>query len=106
MAGPRKVDAVVVGAGITGLAAAFRLQSKGRSVVVLEAGSRAGGTIESVEREGFLFELGPALLSSPAAADLARELRLAGSRIEAGAVAARREVWTGERLQPVPANPL
>jgi oxygen-dependent protoporphyrinogen oxidase len=74
--------------------------------VVLEAGGRAGGTIESVAREGFFFELGPAFLSSPVAADLAREVGLGGSLIEAAPVAARREVWTGKRLEPVPANPL
>ncbi len=102
----RRLDVVVVGAGITGLAAAHHLRRAGRSVVVLEAGSRAGGTIESVGREGFLFELGPALLSSRPGVDLAREVGLENSLIEAAPVAARREVWTGKRLEPVPENPL
>ncbi|RPI41867.1 MAG: FAD-binding oxidoreductase, partial [Bacteroidetes bacterium] len=34
-----EADVVVVGAGITGLTAAYMLSSNGRSVIVLEAGS-------------------------------------------------------------------
>lgn len=36
-------DAVIIGAGVAGLAAARKLQSLGRSVVVVEASSRIGG---------------------------------------------------------------
>lgn len=41
--GSRECDVVVVGAGLSGLAAARRLESQGRSVVVLEARPRVGG---------------------------------------------------------------
>jgi oxygen-dependent protoporphyrinogen oxidase len=51
--------AVVVGAGITGLACAFRLQQLGIRAVILEAGAKAGGVISTVRRNGFLFEAGP-----------------------------------------------
>lgn len=36
-------DVVMIGAGVAGLAAAQKLQSLGRSVVVVEASSRVGG---------------------------------------------------------------
>ena len=50
----------VIGGGIAGLAAANRLLercSESRQpveVIVFEAGSRAGGTIQTEERDGFL----------------------------------------------------
>jgi len=50
---------VVIGAGISGLACAFRLKQLGLRPLVLEASSRPGGVIETVRRNGFLFELGP-----------------------------------------------
>ena len=42
---PRRVDAVVVGAGIAGLMAARRIARRGRSVLVVEARGRVGGRV-------------------------------------------------------------
>jgi oxygen-dependent protoporphyrinogen oxidase len=53
----RKV--VVIGAGISGLACAFRLRQLGIPVLILEASAKAGGVISTVRRNGFLFEAGP-----------------------------------------------
>ncbi|WGX96670.1 NAD(P)/FAD-dependent oxidoreductase [Nocardioides sp. L-11A] len=44
MANLRRVDVVIVGAGMAGLYSAFLLRAKGLSVRVLEAGSGVGGT--------------------------------------------------------------
>lgn len=41
-------DAIVVGAGVAGLAAARRMVGAGLRVVVLEARERAGGRIHSI----------------------------------------------------------
>ncbi len=49
----------VVGAGISGLAAAQELLDRGENVVVLEAAHRAGGVIETINENGLLFEKGP-----------------------------------------------
>lgn len=57
MANPAQV--VVIGAGISGLACALRLQQLGAPVTLLEANDRPGGLIETVESNGFLFESGP-----------------------------------------------
>ena len=42
---PRRVDTVVVGAGIAGLMAARRISAEGRSVLVIEARDRVGGRV-------------------------------------------------------------
>lgn len=51
--------AAIIGGGITGLTAAFRLQQRGFDVTLYEAGSRVGGVIQTVRRNGFLAECGP-----------------------------------------------
>ena len=50
---------VIVGAGISGLACAYRLKQLGIPCLVLEAEGRPGGVISTVRRDGYLFELGP-----------------------------------------------
>jgi cation diffusion facilitator CzcD-associated flavoprotein CzcO len=44
MAGPQEFDAIVVGAGMSGLYQLYRLRELGLSVRVLEAGTGVGGT--------------------------------------------------------------
>ncbi len=51
-AAPKRVDVVVVGAGLAGLVCAYELQSAGRTVTVLEARNRPGGRVYTV-RKGF-----------------------------------------------------
>jgi oxygen-dependent protoporphyrinogen oxidase len=49
----------VVGAGITGLVAAWSLRRAGKVVHLFEASGRVGGNIQSVTEQGCLLELGP-----------------------------------------------
>lgn len=52
-------DCIVVGAGASGLVAASRMARAGRNTLVLEAGQRLGGCIQSWRpEEGFWLELG------------------------------------------------
>src|SRR5271156_1894165 len=56
----------IIGAGITGLTAAFYLKRKGVPVKVYEAGGRVGGVIQSSRQNGFLAESGPnTILETP-----------------------------------------
>jgi monoamine oxidase len=48
IAAPRKDDVVVIGGGLSGLAAAKSLVAAGKSVVVLEARERAGGRVHNI----------------------------------------------------------
>jgi oxygen-dependent protoporphyrinogen oxidase len=76
-------DVVVIGGGISGLAAAYELQRRGASVRVLEASERAGGVIDTERRDGWVIDGGPdsILVQKPAAVALCRELGIAGRLI-------------------------
>ena len=49
----------VIGAGITGLGAAWRLNAAGHSVTVFEGSTGVGGSIRSYHEAGYLVEEGP-----------------------------------------------
>jgi oxygen-dependent protoporphyrinogen oxidase len=55
---------LVVGAGIAGLTAAFRLTRRGHDVTVLEADTCVGGRMSGTEREGYRFDRGAVSLST------------------------------------------
>lgn len=68
-------DAIVVGAGAAGLAAARRLTAAGRHCVVLEAASSAGGRVRTDTVGGFRLDRGFHVLL-PAAPDVRSQLDL------------------------------
>ena len=57
--------AIVIGAGLAGLAAAIRLSKKGIETHVFEANSFPGGKVNSKEQKGYRFDQGPSLLTCP-----------------------------------------
>lgn len=48
----------VIGAGVSGLAAAYKLKSHGLNVAVFEAEGRAGGKLRSVSHDGLIWDEG------------------------------------------------
>lgn len=102
--------AVVVGGGITGLAAAFLLRhgpdpgTPGMDVTVLEAGETLGGKIRAVEVAGVRVDAGADGLTrrTPQVGDLCRRLGLQDRLVDAAT--GRALVWSRGRLHPLPAG--
>ena len=57
--------AIVIGAGIAGIASAIRLTLKGYQVDVFEANSKPGGKLGELRMNGFRFDTGPSLFTMP-----------------------------------------
>ena len=74
---------LVVGAGITGLTAAYALGRAGIPTTLVEATDRLGGKVRTESIDGFLVESGPDsfITYRPAALELCRELGLEGAII-------------------------
>lgn len=96
---------VVVGGGISGLAAAHRLLELGQTnVTLIEASGRLGGTIQTENRDGFLIERGPDSFISekPEALELAKRLGLESQLIQTNEKYRRSFIVRNRRLRPVP----
>jgi len=98
-------DAIVIGAGISGLTAAYYLKKAGRNPLLLESADRAGGVIESLDAEGFLIERGPnSLRGTQELLDLTEDLSLT-REFMAGDPHAPAYVYFGGELHAVPMSP-
>ncbi|MFM6952988.1 MAG: phytoene desaturase family protein, partial [Bacteroidota bacterium] len=61
--------AIVVGAGIAGIATSIRLSKLGFSVDVFEASAHPGGKMSAFESAGYRFDGGPSLFTLPQLVD-------------------------------------
>ncbi|MEP0548984.1 MAG: protoporphyrinogen oxidase [Rhodothermales bacterium] len=97
----------VIGGGISGLAAAWRLQALGGAVTLFEASDRTGGVIRSTRRDGFLVDEGPNTLvaRSTVVTDTIEALGLASERVAANEVADARYVVRDGALVRIPTSP-
>jgi len=98
----------IIGAGITGLTAAFYLKRSGVPVTVYEAGDRVGGAIQSIRAEGYLAEFGPntILETSPKVTQLVIDSGLASRRLDPDPKASARYVVRYQRPIEMPGSPL
>jgi len=68
---------IIIGAGLSGLATAWYLKKNGKKVLVLESSEKIGGVIQTIKKEGFIFEKGPntGILKYPEVVELFEDLR-------------------------------
>ncbi len=102
---------VVLGAGISGLSLAWFLKKKFKNEIaltILERAPRAGGWIQSVNQNGFLFELGPHSFrfadNCDATLELLSDVNLDQQIIPASPSAKRRYLYLDQKLRPLPHN--
>jgi len=100
---------LILGAGISGLALAYRLaKEKKNEVLVLEKEERAGGWIKTETVDGFLFEQGPRSLrpfgEGVKTLELIEELGLQKEVAAGGGAAKTRYLCLGGRLVPLPGS--
>ncbi len=62
---PSATSAIVIGAGLGGLASAMRLGAKGYRVTVLDKLDKPGGRGSSISQDGHRFDLGPTIITVP-----------------------------------------
>ncbi|WP_435627683.1 protoporphyrinogen oxidase [Candidatus Ferrigenium straubiae] len=100
-----KIDVLIIGGGISGLASAWWLARAGMSVEVWEAGERPGGKIASTRQDGYLTERAASMVLNfrPEVAELVREAGLETAKTtRLPAAEARRYLLHGGCLQALP----
>jgi len=103
-----EVDAVVVGGGLAGIAAAAELRALGRAAVVLEAGAQLGGKAQTATFDGAPVERGPVSFAGrhPELWKLVSLLELEADVVRLGRTARARYVVRGGALRGVVPHPL
>lgn len=96
----------VIGAGITGLTTASKLESMGVEVTVFEKKREPGGSVKSVKEDGWLTEYGPntLLLKDASVRDFIRDIGLESEQIIANESASKRFIVRNGKLEPLPTS--
>jgi protoporphyrinogen/coproporphyrinogen III oxidase len=100
-------DVIIIGAGISGLTAAYKLAKAGKEVIVLEEASRAGGKIVTNREKGYLLESGPNSLrvENQETIDLIEGAELTERIIDANPTSKKRYVLKEGRWVQLPRGP-
>jgi len=96
----------IIGAGITGLTAAFYLKKAGIPVTIFEKNDRVGGVMQSFSQDGFVFEQGPnsGVLSNIEMVNLLDDLK-DDLELEIGQPAAKKRlIWQNGHWEALPSG--
>ncbi len=101
------MSVIIIGGGLSGMAAAFHLRQRGIPVVLLERAPRLGGNIQTHVRDGFLLENGPNsfLDHEPSMRELARALGVEALIQPATDAARKHYIYTRGRLRALHRTP-
>ncbi|MBM3993620.1 MAG: protoporphyrinogen oxidase [Planctomycetes bacterium] len=98
----------VVGAGISGLSVAFRLQEKlpDADITIVEQASRPGGTAWTLREAGFQVEIGPNgfLDTKESTLQLSRQVGLEKELIQGSEARKNRYLFLGDHLRALPSG--
>lgn len=102
----KQVDAIIIGAGLTGLTLAFYLKRAGKKVVVVEKSNRTGGVMSTTSEDGFTYETGPnsGSMGSVEMAELFEDL---GDKCEletANEASKQRWIWKNGQWHSLPSS--
>jgi len=102
------VDVIIIGAGISGLSTAHWLREKGVKIKIIEAASQPGGSVKSILKNSFIFDMGPnsALETTPLVREMAENLDIGSEMIYASEHAKNRYILKQGRLISLPTNPV
>ncbi len=101
-----RVDVIVLGGGISGLAAAHSALNAGASVILLDAGDECGGVMRTEAVDGFLVEHGPtSMASTEHTLALMNAIGLAPDILAPAPTAKRRYVVRNGAMHALPGSP-
>lgn len=103
-----KEKVIILGGGISGLSAAYGLLKQGCEIHLLEKSVQVGGALRTIQREGYLAEMGPNSMqvTSPEMACLLGELGLRTAIVTPQAGASKRFLVKDNRPIAAPMGPI
>jgi oxygen-dependent protoporphyrinogen oxidase len=91
---------VIIGGGISGLAAAWRLKEKGEPFALFEASHRVGGWIGAIEGAPFPFPLGPRTVRCQEGSELSQLIAAVGLETKPPKRGLKRFIYWNQTLYP------
>ena len=101
----RNAGTIIIGAGLSGLTAAYTLHQAGHPYILLEAAPRPGGLIQTITEHGFQIEAGPHTFPSTAQELLTLCESLGLKPKETNSLAQKRYLYLNGRLVSLPSKP-